>query len=433
MSDEEQEHPFGPNEERAIISLALENPDFFSSICHQIEPDYFQLPEARAIYQEIHDQFDQHDVIPTKGLVRDAILRKFTVDDDYEDIVALLDRAADPRESPTIKARLIEWARNRAFGMLYTEEAFERYEIGDYDSLEEIFDSAKRLTDATARGSWFFREIPTLFQEDLEEKLTCGFKPLDRFLNDGGPTRGEVVCFMAPTGVGKSIALVNSGIANYRMGFKVLHITLELSEQKTKRRYMGALTGEQIIRRQQKKSEIERKLTAQKNTYGDDLLIYEYPPDEITVDTIYALIKRLRRVERWNPDVVILDYLELMNSRKAEYNKEEYKRQKKVTTEVRGLAAQENVLVITATQTNRNPAKQGGGEDTSGGIIGLNRIAESYGKAMPIDYMISINQSPEEYNAGRVRLYIAKNRNGAYQETVRAKVDYATMTMKAEL
>jgi len=230
-----------------------------------------------------------------------------------------------------------------------------------------------------------------------------------------------------------SIALVNAGIANYRMGKKVLHITLELSEQKTKHRYMGALTNEAIIKRKAKREDIERKLQAQRASYGEDLLIYEFPSDEISVNTIYALIKNLRRMERWSPDVVIIDYLELLISRKSDYNREEYKRQKKVTTEIRSFASQENVLVITATQTNRNVGKDQGKDDGGGGVIGLNRIAESYGKAMPIDYMISINRSTDEYQTGRVRLYIAKNRNGPCQETVRAKVDYATMVMKAEL
>lgn len=429
---DEHKKVFGNYEEEAIISLILDCPEFFTGLFQYIEPDFFQIPAANIIYKYIYEIYTKHKTIPSRNLIKDIIYKKLTVDDDYDDIVELLNRKSDAREVPILKENLIEWARHRALGMLYTEDAYMAWEQKDYNKLNKIFEDAQRIADVTNRGSWFFDTIPTLFQEDVEEKLTCGFKPLDELLNDGGPTRGEVVCYMAPTGVGKSIALINAGVANYRAGYKIAHFTFELSDKKTRLRYMGVLTGEKIRTRENKQSEIERKLRAQQASYGDNIIVYEFPPDEHSVDTIYHILEMLRRTEGWKADVIILDYLEQMVSRNKYYNREEYARQKKITTEVRGLAINENALVITATQTNR-PLSRVGKEDVGLSTIGLDRIAESFGKAFPLDYIISINQTPEEYTEGRVRLYIAKNRNGRTQQTVRSRIDYNSMIMKPEL
>jgi replicative DNA helicase len=239
---------------------------------------------------------------------------------------------------------------------------------------------------------------------------------------------------MAPTGVGKSIALTNAGAAAFRRGHKVLHVTLELSKYKTKLRYAGVFSKIAIRERFNLEASVRARLEKERTSYDGDIIIYEYPPDEISVDNIYQLIKWLKRVKGWVPDIVVIDYLELMISRNNEYNKDEYKKQKKVSTEIRGLAKNEDVLIITATQTNRDTTKKDSkfNKDEGAQAIDLNRIAESYGKSMPTDYIVSINQTPEEYNHGRVRFYVAKNRNGPKFKTVAALVDYKTMIMKVD-
>jgi replicative DNA helicase len=166
----------------------------------------------------------------------------------------------------------------------------------------------------------------------------------------------------------------------------------------------------------------------EKASYHGSLKIYEFPPEEISVDTVYQVIKSLKKTKAWIPDVVIIDYLELMMSRRSQYNKDDYTRQKRVSTELRGLASNENVLLFSATQTNRDQTKKDGG----GGPIDVNRVAESYGKMMPSDYVVSLNQNPDEYQAGRFRFYIAKNRNGPKFKTISAKVNYETMVVEVD-
>jgi len=424
-----KERPFGPNEEKTIISLAFCSPEFFGSVGQHLDEQYFHLPEAKFIFTIIQQLYQKYDTVPTREIVRDTILKTLTVDDDYAAVLEIVDFTPDPRQIPIVKDNLIEWARNKAYGMLYSDDAITAYESGDYDRIAEIIENAQRIVDISDSGADLLKTYPDVFEPDTEIKLTTGFRDLDRYVNEGGPTRGEVFLWMAPTGVGKSIALVNSGIMNYRRNLKVLHVTLELSEFKTKQRYISAFTKtatrDLITNRDRVTSIMDREIAS----HSGGLLIYEFPPEEISVDTIYQIIKWLKKHKAWIADVVIVDYLELMMSRRAQYNKEDYIRQKRVSTELRGLASNENVLLFSATQTNRDQTKKG---PDGGGMIDVNRVAESYGKMMPSDYVVSLNQSPEEYQAGRLRFYIAKNRNGPKFKTISAKVNYDLMTIEVD-
>jgi replicative DNA helicase len=148
-----------------------------------------------------------------------------------------------------------------------------------------------------------------------------------------------------------------------------------------------------------------------------------------------GVIDYLKKAKGWQPDMVIIDYLELMLSTRGDENSENYLRQKSVATQIRALAARHNVCIFTATQTNRS----GNESESQEKGIDVTQIAESYGKAMSIDYLISINQTQEEYQKAKdsggpadARLFFAKNRNGQKFVTVPVRIYYNSMYIKPE-
>ncbi len=348
-----EERPFGESEEEAIISVALELPDFYKTVSKYIEHDYFRKFNTRFVAALIHSNLEKNGTIPPRDLLKDEALKSLSTEDDWESVVNLIDRKPTPREIPVIKNRVIKWARAQAFALLYDEKGLTAFENEDFDELEKIFEQAKRITDTTRRGVWFFKDIESLFSEVVEIKLTTGYSKLDKHINMGGPTKKDVFCWMAPTGVGKSIMLVNSGLACLKHGLNVMHITCEMSAFKTQLRYAGVLTDVKIKDRLKRKKIIREKINKFASTYEGKLYIEEYPPDEISVDNIYQSLDNLVNQENWAPDVIIIDYLELMISRNKVDNKDDYTKQKRVATQVRGLAKNANVLIFTATQTNR--------------------------------------------------------------------------------
>jgi replicative DNA helicase len=224
--------------------------------------------------------------------------------------------------------------------------------------------------------------------------------------------------------VGKSVLMVNNAISSLKSGKDVLFITFEMDVFKTALRAIGTATGININHIAEHQELIRRVLGTLKHTTKKRLLIHEMSPDECSVNHIYALLDNLRRREGWRPQVIILDYMDLMVSRHASYNDKDYTRQKHVANEIRGLAKNENVLVFTATQTNRS----GAGE----GLADLSQAAESFAKQFSLDYVVSLNQTQQQrlMNPPVLVFFIAKNRNGPKHETIQCEINYETMTVK---
>lgn len=436
---EESTAVFGPHEEKAIVSLAFDQPEFFSSIMPYVKPEFFDGFESRFVFSLIKYHADRNEVILSRPMCRDIALDELTADDPHEDILAQISRESDPREVPILTDKLMEWAKRKAMMQLYEKEVIDEVERGEFETVDKIIENARRITDIGSECHFFFNELDPLFIKENEEKFTTGFKTLDMAVNEGGPARGEVFCWMAPTGVGKSIALINQAVACVRRGLNVLFVTLEMPWLKVALRFMGCFTKRWIRRRFQLEDEIRKSLASTKNTYNSELIISEFPPDEISVDHIHAQIDMLRKIYGIRIDVVAIDYLELMMSRNSAYNKEDYTRQKRVGTEMMRMAKMENVLVTTATQSNRAGVDGSSKEK----VLDLNKVAESFGKTMPVSYLITINQTKQEYEAGRsdsedplapvenaqCRFFLAKNRNGPKFMTISSRVNYETMAM----
>jgi replicative DNA helicase len=436
---EESSSVFGPNEETAIVSLAFDQPEFFSSIMPYITPDYFDKYESQYVFSLIKYHMEKNEVILSRAMCRDIALDELTADDPHEEILTQIARESDPREVPILTDKLMEWAKRKAMMQLYEQNVIDEVERGEFETVDQIIENARRITDIGSECHFFFNELDPLFIKENEEKFTTGFKTLDMAVNEGGPARGEVFCWMAPTGVGKSIALINMAVACVRRGLNVLFVTLEMPWMKVALRFMGCFTKRWIRRRFLLEDEIRKSLSSTRNTYNSELIISEFPPDEISVDHIHAQIDMLRKIHGVKIDVVVIDYLELMMSRNPAYNKEDYTRQKRVGTEMMRMASKENVLVATATQSNR--AGVDGADKEK--VLDLNKVAESFGKTMPVSYLVTINQTKQEYDAGRsdstdplapvenaqCRFYLAKNRNGPKFMTINAKINYETMAM----
>lgn len=179
-----------------------------------------------------------------------------------------------------------------------------------------------------------------------------------------------------------SIVICNNAAACVKMGLKVLHVTCELSWFKTACRYLGIFSKVNIKERlkESNKEYILKALGKIKKSYGGDLVIQEFPPDMISIRTISSLIDSLKKSRGWSPDVIAVDYLELLLSENEYFNRDEYKRQKKVSTEIRQLAKTSGTFIITATQTNRGKEEGKNGESD---LIDVNRVSESFGKMMP--------------------------------------------------
>ena len=440
--DDMQQAMFGPAEEEAIVSLILEHPETYVPMARFITPDLFKGMAAKYVIEMLGQEYDQYGSIPTRPMFRDKATRTLRTDDPYQEILDLIEKKGDPRDIVRIRDRIKDWVQHQTLALLYSEEALDAHARGDYEYLEKIFNDASRVALSADTGFWFFDQYEEILADDSLEHISTGFARLDQILNEGGPSPKEMLVWLAPTGVGKTLMLCNNATQAVLDGHDVLFVTFELSTLKTALRIAAGMTdvalnkfyssrvvelGDSDLHELRSSQEQVRKRLKARSKFGKkgkrgELVIYEMPPDECSVDDIYGIIDRNRRLRGWQPKVVILDYLELMLSRRKYNNAEgDYTRQKSVATEVRGLAKNENVLVYTANQTNRTAIKE------NAQPIDVDKSAESFGKNMPVDYVISMNQTEAEYTSRELRLWVAKNRNGPKFVAIHANINYDKM------
>lgn len=438
LQTEKPSTPFGEYEEQAIIALMLDNPQFFINLITHFDQSIFSTPQVKYVITHILNYNEKYHILPTREMLIDRVKKHLTADDpNLDDILELISRDSNPRDVPAIKAAITEWVKHRIINTIYSTDAVNAVANKDYDKIYDILEKARQVQEVGNNGLWLFEDYERLFIFNESEQFTSGLGKLDQHLEC--LSRREVLCYMAPTGVGKSLMLVNAAVGNSRKGKRVLYITLELSDVKSAIRAVGSLTGKRVNKEkviQDNKSDIISSLTAYKAAGVEDIAFYEFPPSELSVDGISALIDHIKNTRSgWKPDVVIIDYMELMVPRNKQDN--EYLTQKTVSTEIRGLAKKENVFVITATQTNRS------GNDSEK-YIDVTKISESYGKSMSLDYLVSINQSPEEYAAAFeehapikgeafIHLYVAKARSSEKFKKIEAKINYYTMAVRDDI
>jgi len=420
MSDE-----FGQYEEKAIIALAFEIPEFFEQAFKHLHIELFDDNQCKFVFAIIEKLYKTYKIIPTRNLVRDEALKLLTVDHDHEEIIDLIDNPVDPREIDVVKSHLLEWTRKQSFGLIYSDEAMEAYKAGDLDRISDIIAEAEKISDFGKTGFNFFEKYQEIFLEEKLEHLSTGFPKLNALLNNGGPCKKEMLCWMAPTGVGKSIALVNTGVANVQDGKNVLHFTLEMSEHLTATRYAGCFTRIDVKHRFSKEKEFRAKIDKIHNSTSGELIIHEFPPEEATTADFASIMDEHRAKRGFVPDVIIVDYLELLSSKKKYRDSDDYTQQKSVSIELKALGSKSDTLIVTATQANR------GDQKATGQDLDVGRVAESYGKLMALDYLVSLQQTKDEYKMPLpiLNLYIAKNRNGPKFTKIPCNIQYEASWM----
>jgi len=164
----------------------------------------------------------------------------------------------------------------------------------------------------------------------------------------------------------------------------------------------------------------ERLSQVQKKFDGAQLIIKEFPVGQLNVNQIRALLVQLKLHHEFVPEILIVDYLELLRPNRQ--IDAEYMAQERIAQELRGLAMEHNLLVWTATQTNRSGKKVATITDAE--------LGDSYGKIRPADWAISLNQTEEEYEKGRMRVYVVKARDAKQHYRINASVNYTNLTME---
>lgn len=297
-----------------------------------------------------------------------------------------------------------------------------------------VFDPGVRLSDKK-RALEFLDSSTTGCPTGIPELDKRGF----------GPTRKELWLLIANTKKGKSWGLMHLGKMALMSRVKVLHITLEMSESRCAQRYyqalfaiskrketfqttkfkrddLGRIEGFDDVRITPRLSfddpSIRRKLEGKIDKWAlrllDNILIKQFPTGSLTVRQLTAYLDNLEATERFVPDLLLLDYPDLMKVPSDNYRlglDEIYK-------DLRGLAVSRNFALAVVSQSHRAAAKSK--------QVGAENVAESYAKIANADTIITLSSTEQEAKLGLARLHVAAGRNDADGCTIVISQNYGT-------
>jgi len=259
----------------------------------------------------------------------------------------------------------------------------------------------------------------------MGNKISTGFSNLDH-ITGGGFARKELHAIQGPPGLGKTIFLVNLGFKFLVGGYNVAHYSLEMGEERLGLRYDGVASGQTInsLMRLEGIDDVKKAYKMLKMMTKTHLKMKEFPTGAASTYDIEAHLDELALYEDFTPDVIVVDYGDIMKSTRN--TKNTYEEQGWIFRELRALAIKRDCVVLTATQSRRDALKEDGGTKD---IIGMDQVADSMEKNRILDLLLSVQQSREERDEGRVGLWVAKNRNGAANLKIDFLINYRNMKL----
>jgi replicative DNA helicase len=408
------------NFQRRIIGMALTDGQFLVQAISLIKPEYFNNECHYLTCKKLFEYFEQYRNIPEKFVITDLINREITGKDDpvkiyynaeIESIYEAFVPTANSRD--ILLDKVLKFARIQELKIamsISTKELRERPEDQEvWEKAEERIKKALATNKSVDTGYDFLVDREKFYQElsattSGVEKFSPGLHMIDSLVKSGWQ-RGELHAFMALTGQGKSLALSKVAVENLKRHKKVVFISLELAWVTVCQRFVGQFAQVDINEILQQKHNVEEVFEEYTKELQDKNLfnIKQYSLGSPTVMDIRAYLTNLKS-KGFIFDVVIVDYA---GEIKQYSGVKTYESQAMIMRDLKCMAQEENCVVVTAMQSNKEGTRLGEAES-----LNLGNIAASFDQAQKLDSIWSITRSPDEVNAGLGRVTGIKVRNG---------------------
>lgn len=269
--------------------------------------------------------------------------------------------------------------------------------VSSFDEVKGVIDNALKLGMDNDFGHDFIKDFEARYVERPRHPVTTGWDLIDG-LTQGGLGSEELGVCIAPTGAGKSMALVHLGASAVQKGKTVVHYTLELSDKVVAQRYDSCVSE---IKLNELKDRQEDVLDSIKEVPGS-LIVKSYPTKFAKTVTLDRHLEKLvsRGVE---VGMIIVDYADLLKPSTS--YKDKRHDLESIYESLRGLAQKYKCPLWTASQTNRS--------GVNAEIVTMEAISEAFNKCFVADFIFSLSRTIEDRSNNTGRLYVAKNRNGA--------------------
>lgn len=429
--------------EDKILSVALTRDKvFFLTIKDHIRKEDFSNRDAAYIFSILRRFYDNHSFVPSQDIMLAGVRKIFATKNDPESLIkleSLIEKIYDPSYVTQAEA---EWIINEIDTYIRHNKlkdailkSVDLIKNGDYDTIQKSIVEAVRFSSKPETVSDIFEDIDKRYVRIIDPSNVASTQLNTLNIHtEGGFHRGEISIIAAASGYGKSAFLTNLAVWYLKHDFNVLYLTFELSKEHIQMRMDKALwgLGSEDIKRNWASIKEKYKLLRQ-NTKGN-LFVVENPQYSFTKADLERLLENMKNYQDFVPDIILVDYLELMQTSAAfhggKYGIRENERQKIITSDLRNIAVERNIVMITATQTNRNVFKIDKQDEQ---INEQEAIGESIDKARIADIFLMILQTKEEREKDEARLRIVKNRHGPINIDIKMVVDFDKMRFEEKI
>jgi replicative DNA helicase len=397
--------------ERTTLSNLVYNEPYARKVLPFIKAEYFQDPHERVVFEEIYNFIDKYNNRPTKETLSIAMdTRKDLTDEGFKKVLEIIETLSDAQVDMNWLVETTEkFCKDKAVynavlnGISIIEGKDKQHTP---EAIPSILQEALAVAFDSHVGHDYVENGDERFEfyHKVEEKIEFDLEYFNKITKGGLPPKTLNIA-LAGTGVGKSLFMCHMAAASLMQGKNVLYITMEMAEERIAERIDANLMNITMedLHNLPKKMFTDRLSKIQSKTNGK-LIIKEYPTASAHSGHFRALLKELSLKKSFAPDIIFIDYLNICSSArfKGNANVGSYFYIKAIAEELRGLAVETSVPIMSATQTTR------GGYANSD--VGLEDTSESFGLPATADLMFALISTEELEQLGQLMVKQLKNR-----------------------
>ena len=397
--------------ETTILRNLLHNEDYARKVIPFIQSEFFEERSEKIIFDETVSFITKYDNCVTVEALNIEVENR--TDLTAEEVKGIVDISKELNDSPVDSQWLLDttekWCRDRAIYLALMESihiADGNDEKKNRDAIPNILSEALAVSFDNNIGHDYLQNYEERYEyyHKTEEKIPFDLEYFDKITKGGLPNKTLNIA-LAGTGVGKSLFMCHVASSVLLQGRNVLYITMEMAEEKIAERIDANLLDVSIQDLTDlPKTMFENKVTAVSKKTQGHLIIKEYPTAGAHSGHFKGLLNELALKKSFRPDIIFVDYLNICASSryKANANVNSYSYIKAIAEELRGLAVESNVPIVSATQTTRS--------GFASSDVDLTDTSESFGLPATADLMFALISTEELEGLGQIMVKQLKNR-----------------------
>ncbi len=396
----------GPNFQKSLIKVIIENKKFAVTIIDVIESKYFDGPYFRYIIENVKEMYAKYGEIPSYNGIAEKIMseneKNSTTTSIHMDTLKGIQEHTLTDEG-WIKDTSMNFCKQQVLKkeLKLVEKIIENGDFEEYRKIEKIIQNALQVGATSDDIRDAFENIESALEKDSRLPVPLGITGLDNLLK-GGLGVGELGVILAPTGTGKTTILTKIANTAYNQGKNVLQIFFEDNVTNILRKHYTIWTGIAPDDQIERKEEVIELVKQKESESTGKLKLLKMPSDSVTISEIKSKLRKLHS-EGFPVDVLIIDYIDCISPEKSTFG-EEWKGEGSVMRSLEAMTSEFDLVIWTATQGNR--------ESISSEVVTTDQMGGSIKKAQIGHVVVSIAKTLEQKEHNLATITLLKSRIG---------------------